>query len=259
MEEKEIDKQKTVATCSENCPSPARATPTSISDGAAPPYAEVHRYAPISPKKERTCQIQNGNSTVLPSAPEQHMYGPYPSPYNPQYVAQGPPQGMYNFPMQVGPWGPPLGYPMQWPQANFGHPSSFPHPMHAGSQPFTSIANQQFPPRPSPMQWPHANYGIYPQSPPQLDQPPASETPMNSNVKQQLTPTQSHPLESTTDEELTMKAHSSLWFCDGPSVKQRAQQHKKPKAPPVKPKKKVNRLSKALLSKLEDKPIMVCV
>ena len=254
MEEKEIDEQKTVATCSENCPSRA------ISDGAPPPYAEVHRYAPISPKKERSCQIRNDNSTVLPSAPAQPMYGPYPSPYNPQYAAQNPPQGMYNFPMQVGPWGPPLDYPMRWPHANFGHPSSFQHPMHAGSQPFTSIANQQFPPQPFPMQWPHANYGIYPQIPPQLDQPPASETPMNSNAKQQLTPTQSHPLETTTDEELTMKAHSSLRFShDGPSVKQRAQQHEKPKAPPVKPKKKVNHLSKALLSKLEDKPIMVCV
>ena len=263
MEEKETDEtkqQETVsAASSENFPSPAPTT-TSTSDGPPPPYEQVHLYAPI---EERTRQVQNDNSTVLPSAhPAEHMYSPYPSPYNP---AQGPPQGMHNFPMPVGPWGPPMGYPMQWPHANFGHPSSFRQPMQgkyvrAPEQPPTSHANQQFPLQPFPMQWAHANFGICPQNPPQLGQHPASETSPNSNVQQELTPTQSHPLESTTDEELTMKAHSSLHLChDGPSVKQLAQQHEKPKAPPVKPKKKVNRLPKALLSKLEDEPIMVCV
>ena len=230
-----------------------------------PPHAEVHRYVPISSNKECTYQIQNGNSsTKMPSghpAPAEHMYGPYPSPYNPQYVA---PQGMYNFPMQVSPWDPTLSYPMQWPHANFGHPSTFHQPMqgrYAGAQPPTAIANRQLPPNPSTMQWPHGT--LYPQNPPQLDQcsiHKGSETPSNSNAKEQLTPTQSHLLESTTDEELTMKAHLSLRFChDGPSVKQHAQQHEKPKAPLEKPKKKVNHLAKVLLSKLEDEPKMVSV
>ena len=73
-----------------------------------------------------------------------------------------------------------------------------------------------------------------------------------------LTP--AHSLEDIAEDNLSSEVDTALFISRvQPSVKARTQRHEKPKGPPVKERKKTNRLSQEIRSRFESEPIMMCV
>ena len=87
-------------------------------------------------------------------------------------------------------------------------------------------------------------------------------TPSIPQSIQQPTQTPTHPLNNDHDEEEKLNCYVDTALCISrgkQSVKECAHQHGKPKGPPVKERKKTNRLSQEVRSRFESVPIIMCV